>query len=500
MLAQPLEVSMRRCAVACSLLSLAVGFLAGCPDRSIDKVIPAQGRVEAKDIPVNINRDLDLLFLIDDSPSMKDKQNNLAANFDNFITVLSSIPGGLPNVHIGVVTSDMGTKGGDGAVGTAIPPIGNGGCSGVGKNGDLQRFTAPIGTDLFIADIANPTTGARMRNYPDTMQLKDVFSTMARGAGATGCGFEQHLAAVKQALQPNNPVNVGFLRPDAYLGVIIIADEDDCSLSSPQLLTSDTGTLGPRQSFRCTRFGVSCDVNGKTTDAMNQVGTKNQCHPSTDKTYLTDVADYVSFLKGLKSDPRKVIVAGIMGTLDKFEVEMRPPNKGETPIPALAHSCTYIGADIDGDGKPDPEVADPPVRLQFFLDQFPNRSTFATICQQDLSGGLRQIGDLLKTVIGDPCIEGNLADVDPVTPGAQYDCSVSYVVNPTMANAQETIMGACGATIGSDPCWHLVPDPTNCGTTPTKLTLKIENEDRLKAMGADVHVLANCVTESAQTN
>src|SRR5579859_5200589 len=128
---------MRRSVVACSLLTVTVGVLAGCPDRSIDKVDPLQGRVEAKDIPVNINRDLDLLFLIDDSPSMKDKQNNLADNFPHFIDVLKSIPGGLPNIHIGVTTSDLGTKGAaDSTPGPAVPPLGNGGCSGTGKSGN----------------------------------------------------------------------------------------------------------------------------------------------------------------------------------------------------------------------------------------------------------------------------------------------------------------------------------------------------------------------------
>jgi hypothetical protein len=185
---------------------------------------------------------------------------------------------------------------------------------------------------------------------------------------------------MKQALQVSNPVNQGFLRADAYLGVIIIADEDDCSMAHSSLLTPDTGTLGERQSFRCTRFGVLCDQNGRTTDDMNKVGAKGQCHPNDDSAYLTKIGDYVKFLKGLKSDPRKVIVAGIMGTTNQFEVELRAPGKDKAPIPALAHSCTYIGGDINGDGTPDPEVADPPVRTQFFLDQFPNRSTFASIC------------------------------------------------------------------------------------------------------------------------
>src|SRR5262249_33679824 len=119
------------------LLGLSVGLLAGCPDRSISEVNPLQGRVEAKDIPVNINRDLDLLFLIDDSPSMGDKQTNLANNFPRFIDVLSSIPGGLPNVHIGVATSDLGTQGASDtnpSFGPTIGQLGMGGCAGIGKD------------------------------------------------------------------------------------------------------------------------------------------------------------------------------------------------------------------------------------------------------------------------------------------------------------------------------------------------------------------------------
>ncbi|HEX7838791.1 MAG TPA: hypothetical protein VF469_15045 [Kofleriaceae bacterium] len=64
----------------------------------------------------------------------------------------------------------------------------------------------------------------------------------------------------------------------------------------------------------------------------------------------------------------------------------------------------------------DPRVADPPIRIKALLDEFPNRSAFTSICQQDLSGGLQQIGALLKTALGDPCIQGVLADTDPKTP------------------------------------------------------------------------------------
>src|SRR4051812_25248140 len=218
MLSFALEVFMRRSVAACSMIPLAVSVLAGCPDRSIDVVEPLQGRVEAKDIPVNINRDIDLLFVIDNSPSMADKQANLADNFPRFIDVLRSIPGGLPNVHIGVATSDMGTQGPPPSTGPSIGGGAAGTCAGIGKDGALQKSAAV--NDVFISDIADPVTGKRNPNY--TGDLATVFGAIAKGAGAKGCGFEQHLGAVQRAL--TNPANGDFLRPTAYLGIIIIAD------------------------------------------------------------------------------------------------------------------------------------------------------------------------------------------------------------------------------------------------------------------------------------
>src|SRR5262245_27261598 len=99
-----------RGAVTTSALLCSVGLLAGCPDRTTSEVNPEQGRVEAKSLPIKQNRNVDLLFVIDNSGSMADKQQNLRDNFPNFINVLNTIQGGLPDVHIGVVTSDMGTK------------------------------------------------------------------------------------------------------------------------------------------------------------------------------------------------------------------------------------------------------------------------------------------------------------------------------------------------------------------------------------------------------
>ncbi len=466
-----------------------IGGTAGCSDSGKLPVPPR----EVIDIPVIVNGNLDLLFLIDDSPATASFQLNLANNFPRFIDVLSSMPGGLPSLHIGVATPDMGTRGEDGQPPGLAVGQGDGSCAGFGKDGVMQLGGVVVnGTDKFISDLANPD-GTRQRNY--TGNLTDVFAQMAK-VGARGCAFEQHLAAVKRAL--TNPANAGFLRPEAYLGVIIIADEDDCSLEHSSLLTNDpmaVNTLGAQQSFRCTRFGVLCDQGGQTPDAMNQVGTKNQCHPNDTSAYLAKVTDYVKFLKGLKpDDPSKVVVAGIIGTVDPFQTELRPPRTNATPIPALAHSCTYNGAT-------GPEVADPPIRTKFFLDQFPNRNTFSTICQQNLSDGLQQIADLLKNALGDPCIEGKLADVDPATPGPQYDCSVSVITNPGTTNQKEQVLPLCtpeDATASNTPCWHLTVDQMACPKTADHIVLKIEDNpdpDPAKKLPKDAHIRADCVTE-----
>src|SRR5262245_18647903 len=64
-------------------------------------------RQDVASIAVTPNRDIDLLFVIDDSPTVLDKQTSLKNAFPTFVNVLSATPGGFPNVHIGVVTSDL---------------------------------------------------------------------------------------------------------------------------------------------------------------------------------------------------------------------------------------------------------------------------------------------------------------------------------------------------------------------------------------------------------
>jgi hypothetical protein len=423
--------------------------LAGCETNVIHVGENPDDLIEVATIPTGINRDLDMLFVIDDSPSMLDKQAAMLASFPKMMDQLASLDGGLPDVHIGVVTSDLGARGTNGSV---APPIGGavGGCSGAGKAGELQFENAnTVLTGTYISDTADASNN-RVKNY--TGELRDVFTSIAT-VGGDGCGFEQTLGATKLALDPTNTVNAGFSRSDANLAIVILSDEDDCTIEdAPSFLSSDQTNLGPLQSFRCTRFGVTCDDGGATPDAMNTVGPKANCHANTTSPYVAGVQPMIDFVKGLKDDSAQIMVAAIVGNPEPVETELRVPDGAAVAVPSLAHSCQYDGTDSI------PEVADPAVRIAQFVNAFGTRGTVSSVCSADLSLPMTDIGLRAKQLMGDPCIPVALA----------HPSSPTCVVT----DGPSTVMPACST--GSHDCWKIVSDPVRCAQSPDQLRVEID--------------------------
>jgi hypothetical protein len=393
------------------------------------------GRIEVARVPVTVNRDVDILFVIDDSPGMLGLQTDLKAALPAFVDELAKAEGGLPDLHIGVVTSDVGTMGElDPQPGPSIGS-GPGACVGMGKGGDLQTGGTNLLTGTFLSDLQN-ADGSRARNYRGT--LVDTLTTMA-SVGTHGCGFEQHAAAAKRALA-GNPANAGFLRPSANLAVIALADEDDCSIAHSALMSPDTTTLGPLQSFRCTRFGVTCDEGGQTADDMNTPGTKTGCHSNPEPDLVMPIGSYAKFFAGLKQDQRAgVSFAAIVGLPLTVQVELRTPPGGGAAIPALAATCTF-----DGGG----EAADPGVRLAELATSFGPRGLVANACQADLSSPMQAIARQVRSLATDRCLLRDIA--------LPADCVVS-----DLHDGFERLLPPCGATANGD-CYQLVSDPAHC--------------------------------------
>lgn len=383
------------------------------------------------ELPATPSTALDLLFVIDDSGGTAHLQQNLGDALPGFFEAL-----GPRDLHVAVATSDLGTSASNGDIAPDIGGVGQGGCSGLGKAGNLTTGIAAI-TGSFLSDVALPD-GTRQRNYDG--ELAQTVGQMVR-VGSTGCGFEQPLSAMRAALEAN-PANAGFVRPDATLAVIVMMDEDDCSVRDTVLFGPDTAD-NPQQSFRCTRFGVTCLQGGNTPDEMTEPGLKDGCGPSVGESPLDAPSTFHDALVELKGDARRVVVGGIIGNPEPFEVELRATTPGGTAQPALAHSCTFAGPD-GMSGTSDDQVADPGVRLQAFFDLFKDRSFAGSVCDDDLSSPLAGVADRIAFAMGSPCVT---QAIDPAT------CVVEDVVGETI-----TEIPPCPAPT----CWSLVTDPATC--------------------------------------
>jgi hypothetical protein len=354
------------------------------------------------------SHELDVLFVIDDTDL--DKQTFLKRNIGILHDMLAALDPPTYDVHIGVTTTDMGTTGSLDLLNPA-PGIGSGpgSCAGLGKDGILLTNGTtflPAG-DLFVRE-RRDADGTITANYTATFD-----ETMAAllSLGASGCGFEQPLRAMRRAL--TNPANAGFVRDTANLAVIFHGDEDDCSVRDAAFFSTANTLLGPLQSFRCTRWGLTCNED------INSVGRKTGCRPRSDSPYIEDVTPFIDALLALKGDSRKLSVNAMAGDPEPVEVTLRAPPGGGEPLLALTHSCAY-------NGSLGPEIADPGTRIQAFLDALPpgTSTSFNTICLEDTTVPLRTIATAIKKTLGDTCIDTrSLLDTDAAMPGLQPECT-----------------------------------------------------------------------------
>lgn len=397
--------------------------LAACTEPGLgDSVI---SRVERLSWKVEVARELDILFVVDNSPAMAAHQATWLANQRAMMNVLATYPGGLPDVHIGVVTTDLGTLGRDGQVGPAVT-----GCSARGDNGALRINGAMVqGTFLSDIELAN---GMRQTNYVGS--LADAFATMAT-VGTHGCSYVQPLATMERALD-RNTANAGFLRETAFLAVLFVTPNDDCS-------------------FMRGGFAVeSASVNA------------HEC--ATRDTELVDVDHYETLLRSLKADPSKIVVAAITGPADVQVID--GPEGLE-----VAPSCSV------GDAR-----ALPAVRLKELIDRFPNRSSFTSICQQNWSDIISGFSPPEATPVGNSCFESMPIDRAPDVEDVQAECAVAY-----RFPHDERPLRACG-TDERVPCWRVVEDPLRCSSDP-RLRLDIL-PDAVRFTDA-VRVVADCLVQ-----
>jgi hypothetical protein len=391
-----------------------------------------------------INRNIDVVFMVDDSASMQPLQDLLTASFSKYTDALQNLPGGLPNLHLGVVSSSMGAGR-------------NPGIDHCPQGGDQGVFhSMPLGATCAQATLApgqNFITNTNgMANYTGT--LADVFGCIAK-LGDQGCGFEHQLESVLRALGADGAAvpaaNANFLRPDAYLQIVLLTNEDDCSAPPDSDLFDSTSStiadpLGPMQSYRCNEFGHLCGGMRPPRQPMGEVDL-GMCMSAEDGR-LIRVADVVKAMKGLKADPSKVLVAAIAGPATPYKVNIGPSQfKGDPDMwPYVEHSCqsTQANGGIT--------YADPAVRIKQWVDGFGDNGVFEEICGPSLAPALQAIGNQVGKALGVPC----LPVLDPT------QCTwVDQVVDAT-GKVSSTALRECTSATDAGPCWFSQGPTAQC--------------------------------------
>jgi hypothetical protein len=175
--------------------------------------VPLQGQATATSEVVEDwtqgQGDLDILFVVDNSCSMADEQQALAANFSSFSAHLLLTRA---DFHLGVTTTDVFVDSG-----------------------------AMRGQPAFLT--------------PQTPQLSQAFGARAL-AGVMGSGFEQPFEGLLRAV--TSPMaqgtNAGFLRPGAPLAAIIVTDAVE---QSPQLVDAYLAGLRAVKANRADLVSIS---------------------------------------------------------------------------------------------------------------------------------------------------------------------------------------------------------------------------------------------------
>ncbi len=398
---------------------------------------------------------VDILFMVDDSSSMAPLQAKLATGFSAFMTALQNLPGGTPDLHLGVVSSSMGA-----GRNSAVDHCPQGGDQGALHNAPVGTSCAGVAlTDHFIAVRSDPASRQLVTNY-GAAPLADAFGCIA-ALGDGGCGFEHQLSSVRHALDPAlaPPQNAGFLRADAFLAVILMTNEDDCSAPADSDLFDSSSTttsdpLGPLQSFRCNEFGHLCMIDGKLQHPPRDMATGElQGCRSAEDGRLDKVSDFVTFLKNLKGDPARVFLAAVTGPATPYVVGLGPTQiKGDPSMwPFIQHSC--VAADFT--------YADPAVRLAQAVNAFGSHGLLASICDDTMGPVLNAISTQLSRPMGAACV----ATPNPASPG----CTVVDRTVDASGNRAATRVPSCADVADAPPCWKLIADIPTCGVDQQRL-------------------------------
>jgi hypothetical protein len=437
---------------------------------------------------------LDLAFVVSNSPSMASKRDKLLTQFSKLMHALADpFDGSLPNLRVAFFDGNMGTSG-----------------ELAGDAGKLQMV------DAGSCGIADPAARwlqmltLTPANYTgDTTQdLTCLLGNLPQGA----CAYQQLLRAAATSASTTGPDHLSaFVRKNAYLGLVFISDEDDCSTFSdgkmfaPDIPTEVESLRCATRAHTCAGKSLSYPTTGTVTAPLIDCSARTDtCAANTDTTQptscspLADIRTLAQRIKALKSDKDMVTVTAIFGwpltdndyATATYKIDAIPnPHRGAGQ-PSTVYDLWPTCYDAEHPpSHPDPETgydavaaaygAKPGLRLSAFVDEFGYQGLKFSTCQPDWSDALKRMGRASDGVLRSICLDAKLVDSDPSTADIEPDCLVDIFlpkvedVSTPSTSACATATGDstewtrtripyCGTADGGAPCWKVVVDTMRC--------------------------------------
>jgi hypothetical protein len=409
--------------------------------------------------PLQINKDVDILLVIDNSGSMGEEQALLANNFGAFIEVLEAADV-RANYRIGITTSDNGNP-----WCTTTPEAGelvlssckqrltdflfdNGtvdvqdlACNDICTLSDAELEIFPTTTDLDSTPQPRPWLEniEGKKNIPAGTSSVDAFKCFAP-QGINGCGFESQLESMYLALtraQTSGEASYGFIRPNAILAVVFVTDEADCSSNKnfAEIFEADGNRVfwsDPMAPFPtsavCWNAGVECtgDPSGYSScdpvnkDVDGNVGVVDS------QAVLHPISRYAGLLDALERQKQEInarqeVIVALIGGVDAdgnahyADVSATDPEFQDSF--GIGPGCTAPGNGLT------PVQAVPPVRIKAVVDHFSPDNMFS-ICEDDYSAALDAIARKIKDQIRPVCYWRCVEDTDSATALVEPGCTV----------------------------------------------------------------------------
>lgn len=302
---------MRKPLLLAGVCTVASFVAVACMDRPVVPTEPQTSNLYVAPIQNEVIDKIDLLFMIDNSQSMGDKQKLLAQAVPELVNRLvvprcvndagqvkmrampqEACPAGfapefraVEDIHIAVITSSLGAHGAQPVTrgGMTYQPI----CGGGGSDDDHARLLPKVRmTNPPLASYADtgflawdPQQKLMPPGEKDAANLGGQFGEMVKAAGEDGCGYEASLESwYRFLIDPEPPASIGvgadgrsvagptdqellaqrkaFLRPDSLVAIVMLTDENDCSIRDDEFgnwfaTSGDQNKLPPRATSAC---------------------------------------------------------------------------------------------------------------------------------------------------------------------------------------------------------------------------------------------------------